>query len=100
MPLLKTVQAAKALHHVQAGAHPQVKGIAQNDLRTHVMQAARHHAFDRAVGAHRHEDRRLHHAMVQGQAATAGQAFGFNQIECQHWGSLSAPRKHQKGIDA
>jgi hypothetical protein len=38
VPLLKTVQAAKALHHVQAGAHPQVKGVAQNDLCTHVIR--------------------------------------------------------------
>ena len=47
--LLKTMQAAKAFDDVQAGAHPQVKGVAQNDLRAHLMQAARHHAFDRAI---------------------------------------------------
>ena len=65
VPLLKTVQAAKALHDVQPRAHPQVKGVAQNNLRPHVVQAARQHAFDSAIGAHGHENRGLHNAMVQ-----------------------------------
>ena len=77
VPLLKRMQAAKALHDVLPRAHPQMKSVAQNDLCAHVVQAARHHALDRAVSAHRHKDRRLHHTVVQGQAATAGQAFGF-----------------------
>ena len=89
VPFFKLVQAAKALHDVQPRAHPQMKGVAQNDLRTHLVQAARHHALDCAVSAHRHEDRRLHHAVVEGQAATAGQALGFDQVEYQHGGSLS-----------
>jgi hypothetical protein len=42
-----------------------MEGIAQNDLRAHLMQAARHHAFDRAVGAYRHKNWRLDHAVVQ-----------------------------------
>jgi hypothetical protein len=54
-----------------------MEGIAQNDLRAHFMQATRHHAFDRAVSAHGHKNRRFDHAMVQSQAATAGKALAF-----------------------
>ena len=54
-----------------------MEGVTQNDLRAHFMQATRHHAFDRAVGAHGHKNRRLDHAVVQSQTATAGKAFGF-----------------------
>ena len=71
------MQTAKALHHIQARTHPQMEGIAQNDLRAHLMQATRHHAFDCAVGAHGHKNWRLDHAVVQSQTATSGKAFGF-----------------------
>ena len=83
-PLLEAVQAAELLHHVQARAHPQMEGVAQDDLRAHLLERARHHALDGAVGAHRHEDRRLHHAVVQGQAPAARVAFGLEQFELQH----------------
>ena len=86
VPFFKLVQAAKALHHVQPRAHPQVKGVAQNDLRPHLVQAARHHALDGAVSSHRHENRRLHHTMVQGQGAAAGVAGGVGgeQVKLEH----------------
>ena len=74
VPFLKCVQTTELAQHIQARSHPQVKGIAQNDLRAHLVQAARHHALDRAIGANRHENRRLHHPMVQGHAAPAGVA--------------------------
>jgi hypothetical protein len=50
------------------------------------MQAARHHAFDGAIGPDGHEDGGLHHAMVQRQGASAGVAggVGFEQIELEH----------------
>jgi hypothetical protein len=54
-----------------------MEGIAQNDLCAHLMQAARHHAFDRAVSANGHKNRRLDYAMVQSQTATASKSFGF-----------------------
>jgi hypothetical protein len=82
--LLEAVQAAELLEHVQAGPHPQVEGVAQDDLRAHLLQRARHHALDGAVGAHGHEDRRLHDAVVQGQAAAAREAFGGEEFELQH----------------
>ena len=76
MPVFKLVQPAKLLHHVLPRAHPQVKGVAQNNLRAHVVQALRHYAFDSAIGAHRHEDRCFHHAMVQRKAAAPRVAAG------------------------
>ena len=76
MPVFKGVQAAKALHDVQPRPHPQVEGVAKNDLRAHLVQAARHHALDGAIGAHGHEDGGLHHAVVQRQPPTAGQVVG------------------------
>ena len=34
-----------------------MEGVAQNDLRAHFLQAARHHTLDGAIGAHGHENR-------------------------------------------
>jgi hypothetical protein len=84
VPLLEAVQSAELPQHVQAGAHPQVEGVAQDDLRAHFFQRPRHDALDGAVGAYRHEDRRLHHAVVEGEAAAAGEALGFQEFELEH----------------
>jgi hypothetical protein len=81
------VQPAKLLDHVQARPHPQVKGVAQNDLCAHFFQAARHHAFDGAVGAHRHENRGFNHAMVEGHTTATRKSVGgvgFEEFEFQH----------------
>ena len=59
VPALEAVQAAELLDHVQARPQPQVEGVAQDDLRAHLVERLRHHALHGAVGAHRHEDRRL-----------------------------------------
>ena len=101
VPFFKSVQPAELAQHVQARTHPQVKGVTQNDLRAHLIQAARHHALDGSVGAHRHENRRLHHPVVQRHAPPAGvaaqiaavgagQVMGKN-IELQHAGILGGP---------
>ena len=103
VPFFKLVQPAKALHDVQAWTHPQVKRVAQNDLRAHVVQALWRDAFYRAVGAHGHEDWRLHHTVVQRQAAAAGvcaqiSAFagygggvGLEEVEFQHGTVVCGP---------
>ena len=82
VPFLKRMQAAKLLHHVQPRAHPQVKGVAQNDLCPHFMQAAWHHTLDGSVSAYRHEDGRLDHTVVQGQATATGVATQVRAIWC------------------
>lgn len=94
VPLLKAMQTTKGLHDVQAGAHPQVEGVAQNDLCAHFFEAARHHTLDGAIGANGHEDGGLHHAMVERELATAGVAggVGFEKFELQHDGA-HCPRR-------
>ena len=69
-----------------------MKGVAQNDLGTHLVQRLRHHALDRAIGAHRHEDGRLHDAVVQGQLAAPGATFGFQEFKLQHAGTSQVGR--------
>ena len=80
------MQATKGGEHLSAWPEPQVKGIAQNDLRTHLAQISGHHAFDRAVGAHGHEDRGLHDAVVQVQHAAACMLVLGCQFKAQHGG--------------
>ena len=74
------MQAAKLFHDVEAGAHPQVEGVAQDDLRAHFLQAAWHHALDGAVGAHRHEDGGFNDAVVQRQAPASCVAAGIAAV--------------------
>jgi hypothetical protein len=38
VPVFKPVQPAKLRHHVQPRAHPQMEGVAQDDLGAHVFQ--------------------------------------------------------------
>ena len=75
-PGLETVQAAEMTQHVEPGPHPEVEGVAQDDLRTHGLERLRHHALDGAVGADGHEDRRLDRAATQGEPAAAREAIG------------------------
>ena len=100
VPVFEGVQAAELLHHVQPRPHPQMEGVAQDDLRAHLVQAARHHALDRAVGAHGHEDGRLDHAVVQRQAPAPGvrRRIGRQEVEAEHgrqaaglWATMRKP---------
>ena len=84
VPVFELVQAAKLLHDVQPRTHPEMEGVAQDDLRAHLMQAARHHTLDGAVGAHGHEDGGFDHAVVEREPATARLAVGGEKIELQH----------------
>ena len=70
------MQATVGFDHLQTGTQPQMKGVTQNDLRVDVIQHVRIHALDRAIRANRHENRRLHFAMVQGHCAATGFAAG------------------------
>ena len=66
------MQPAEGAQHVQPRPQPQVEGVAEDDLRAHLFERARRDALDRAVGADRHEDRRLDDAVVEREAAAAG----------------------------
>jgi hypothetical protein len=95
------MQPTKLQHDILPKPHPEMKRIAQNNLRTHFMQAARHHAFHCAIGAHRHEDRRLHHAMIESERASAGVGalvaalrrggIGFKELEIEHVRDFPTP---------
>ena len=61
----------------EAGAQPEVKGIAEADLGADFLEVARRHRLDRPVGADRHEDRRFDDAVRQRQAtAPSGAVVG------------------------
>ncbi len=90
--------------HIEAGPHPQVKGVAQYDLRAHVFKRLRHHALDRAIGADRHEDGGLHHAVVErqfaapgigaevGAGAFASRGIGLQNFKFEHLGIVAGVR--------
>jgi hypothetical protein len=58
-----------------------VEGVAEADLRADVVEVARRHRLDRAVGADRHEDRRFDGAVGQREAAAAGGAVGGEEFK-------------------
>ena len=89
IPAHEAVQAAVLADHVQPWPQPQMEGVAEHDLGADLVQLARRHRLDRAVGAHRHEDRRLHHAVVQRQRAAARLPLGAVEGELQAHRALS-----------
>ncbi len=60
---------------------PQVKRVAENDLRVNFVEFARLDRLHRAVGADRHEDRRFDDAVIERQTAAARLAVGVEQLE-------------------
>ncbi len=72
VPMHEPVQPAVQAHHFDAGPQHQMKGVAQDDLAAGLAQFLGRHRLDGAVGAHRHEHRRLHAAARKGQAPSAG----------------------------
>ena len=49
----------------------QVEGVAEHDVRAEALEFLGRHRLDGAVGAHRHEGRRLDHAVCELQPAAA-----------------------------
>ena len=104
LPFFKTMQATKTGHDVQTRAHPQMESVAQNNLRSHFFQAARHHTFDRAISAYGHEDGGFNHTMVECELASSRVAVGvcFEKLKFKHaWilcigrgGNASALQQH------
>ena len=64
------MQAAVSRHDVEARAKPKMKRVAEHDLRAERDQFVGRHRFDAAVGADRHERRRLDGAVRELEAAT------------------------------
>ncbi len=76
IPAHKLVQTAKIGHDVQAGPHPQVECVAQDDLRIDFAKVTRGHAFDGAIGAYGHENWGLNNPMRRGNLAAPSFAGG------------------------
>ncbi len=74
VPVHEFMQAAMPADDVGARPQHEVEGVAEDDLRTGAAHLLRRHRLDRAVGADRHERRRLHAAAGKFQAAAAGGA--------------------------
>ena len=59
VPVHKLVQAAQLGNGVLAGAHGQVIGVGEHDLRTELLDGLGGNTLDVCLGAHGHKDRRL-----------------------------------------
>src|ERR1700693_3246940 len=70
-PAHETVQSLMRGDYVESRPQPEVVGVAENDLRAKLLELARRHGLDRAVGADRHEDRRLNRAVRERQTPAA-----------------------------
>jgi len=86
------VQAAVRRNRLEARTQPKVKRIAEHDSRFDFLEFARGDRLDGAVGAHGHEDRRLDHAVIQGQAPPPGLPVGGEQLEREPAGRRLAGR--------
>ena len=64
-PAHEVVQTFELVDDRCARPQPEVKRIAKNNLRANIGQHLRRHGFDRAVSAHRHEDRCFNHAVIE-----------------------------------
>ena len=62
-PAHEAVQAAVRGDHLDPGTQPEMKGVAEHDLRAERFELVGRHRLDRAVGAHRHEHRRVDDAV-------------------------------------
>ena len=83
-PGLEAMQAAEPAQDVEARAQPEVKGVAEDDLGAHRLERGRQHALDGAVGAHRHEGRRLDAAVIECEAAAPGLSGSGENSEGKH----------------
>ena len=65
----------------QSRPQPEVKGVAEADLRADFVEVARRHRLDCSVGSDRHEDRRFDDAVRQREASAARGAVGREQFK-------------------
>src|SRR4051812_9700945 len=64
------MEAAKFPDHLQSWPNEEMISIAEHDLRIHLAELARADRLHASLRSHRHEGRRLDHAMRGGQAAS------------------------------
>jgi hypothetical protein len=91
LPAHEAVQAAVFCDHLEPRAQPEVEGIAQNDLRAERLELLGRHRLHRAVGAHRHESRRIDRAARELEAPAASRAVGGAHGELHRSISMASP---------
>ena len=80
-PVHEIVEIAMRGDHLGTRAQPQVKGIAENDLRAKRFEVSRQHALDGAVGADGHKRGGLDHAPLKYQPAQPRRAVARRALE-------------------
>ena len=81
MPVHEAMQAAVRADHLEARTQKQMEGVAEDDFGADALQILGGHGLDRAVGAHRHERRRLHAAARELKPAAPRGAVRAEQRE-------------------
>src|SRR5271170_2759862 len=83
VPIHELVQTAGGADDIKAGTQIQMIGVAENDLRVHLLEFAWVKRLDAGLRADRHEHRRLDDAVRGGQTAEPrfGVRIGFKQFK-------------------
>ena len=89
-PSDKSMQPAELCHDLKPGTQPQVKGVAEHNLRAECCDLFRIDRFHSAIGAHWHEGRCIDLAMRKHQSAAprraaATQQFKFHGFDRAAW---------------
>jgi hypothetical protein len=87
LPAHEAMQAVVRGDHVESRSQPQMKRVAEHDLRVHFHQFVRCHRLDGAIGADRHEHRGLDGAVRERDAGAPGRAIGREDFERQAHGA-------------
>src|SRR5688572_31935692 len=81
VPANELVKAAATRDQIVAGAQHQVVGITEDDARANLVKMLRRQGFHRALGADRHEHRRLDGAMRRLENTASRGTVGMRQRE-------------------
>ena len=88
---IEAVQAAVLGDDIEPGAQPQVESVAEHDLGAERAEFVRRHRFHRAVGAHRHERRRVDAPVRELEHAAPGAAIAMREGEPHRSISMASP---------
>jgi hypothetical protein len=91
VPAHEAVQPAVLADHLDSRPQPEVERIAEDDLRAERGELGGRHGLHRAVGAHRHESRRVDAAVRQLEHAAARLAIGAQDLELHRSMSIASP---------
>jgi hypothetical protein len=80
-PLHKAMQAVVLGDDLGAWTKPEVKGVTQYDLSADLEQLVGQHGLDGAIGADRHKNGRLDHAVIERHATTACLTVGGEKLK-------------------